>query len=110
MLNCSKITKSKKEIKALITDLTHTKNIDDHDLKEKHSRDTYKCEHKAFIDKEIRKELNIMIQILSNPQKFSLQTPIAHIITREADFTSYGDACLEAVGGYSQKLFWWHIE
>ena len=111
LLNCSKITKSKKEIKALITDLAHTKNIDDHDLKEKHlrskiARDTYKCEHKAFIDKEMRKELNIMIQILSNPQKFSLQTPIAHIITREADFTSYGDACLEAGGGYSQNLFW----
>ena len=58
----------------------------------------------------MRTELNTMISILSNPQKYSLKTPIAHIINREPDFTSFGDACLEAGGGYSKDLFWWHIE
>ena len=33
LLNCSKLTKNKKEIKALMTDLAHTKNVDDHKLK-----------------------------------------------------------------------------
>ena len=51
------------------------------------------------MNKEMKEELKIMKNILSNPKKFSLQTPIAHIINREPDFTSYGDACLEATGG-----------
>ena len=58
----------------------------------------------------MRTELNIMKQILSTPKMYNLETPIAHIIKRDPDFTSYGDACLEAGGGYSENLFWWHIE
>ena len=58
----------------------------------------------------MRSELNMMIQILSSPSIYDLTTPIAHVIQKDPDFTSYGDACLEAAGGYSEGLFWWHIE
>ena len=58
----------------------------------------------------MKEELRMMKDILSNPKKFNLETPIAHVINREPDFISYGDACLEAGGGYSQNMFWWHIE
>ena len=48
--------------------------------------------------------------VLAHPKKFSLSTPIAHVIKREPDFTTTGDASLEAGGGFSYNLFWWHIE
>ena len=115
LTNSSKITKNKKEIKSLIAELANTKGLDDYDLKEKFinkkiARDTYRCQHKTFIDKAMRCELKLMKHILSNPNMYNLQTPIAHIIQREPDFITYGDACLEAGGGYCENLFWWHVE
>ena len=115
LFNCSKITKNKKEIKNLIADLACTKDLDDHASKQKFllrkvAKETYKCQHRAFIDKSLRAELNIMKDILSNPTKICLETPIAHVIKRQVDFVSYGDTSLEAGGGYSENLFWWHIE
>ena len=58
----------------------------------------------------MRLELNIMKNIISNPKMYSLETPISHVINRDPDYVTYGDACLEAAGGYSEDLFWWHIE
>ena len=50
-------------------------------------------------------ELNIMTKKLSSPNVYNLATPIAHIIHKDPDFITYGDACLEAAGGYSEGLF-----
>ena len=113
--NCSHITKNRESIKRMMSDLANTKDLDTHELKErfiqrKIAKETYKCKRKTFIDKTLRKELNIMVDILSHPKKFSLETPIAHVIVRDPDFITYGDACLEAGGGYSNNIFWWHIE
>ena len=44
-----------------------------------------------------------MINILSDPKTYSLETCIAHIIKRDPDFISLGDACPEAGG--SQKIY-----
>ena len=115
LLNCSKITQSKREIKDLISDLANTKDLEDYASKDKFlqrkiAKETYRCQHKAFIDSSMRNELNLMKCILANPKRFSLETPIAHIINRQPDFISYGDASLEAGGGFSNGLFWWHIE
>ena len=115
LTNCSKITKNKNDIKKLITEVANTKGLKNHDLKEtflqsKIAKDTYKCQHKAFINKTMKSELSTMINILSNPDKYNLETPIAHIVKREPDFVTFGDACLEAGGGFSENLFWWHVE
>ena len=58
--NCSKIAKNKKEIKELMSDLANTKNLEDFSSKEKFiqmriAKETYKCQHKAFVDKPMRK-------------------------------------------------------
>jgi hypothetical protein len=99
----------------MITDLSVTKGMDNYDLRErfvqsKIAQETYKCDHKAFITKSMRIELKIMWDILSSPDKYNLETPIAHLIDRDPDIVSYGDASLEAGGGFSENKFWWHVE
>ena len=59
----------------------------------------------------MRSELQIITTVLSQPLKYNLETYIAHIVSRGPVFITYGDACLEAVGGFSEGLkFWWHVE
>ena len=52
-----------------------------------------------------------MKKILSHPLQYNLETSIVHLVPRDPDFVTYGDAYLEAVGGFSEDLkFWWHTE
>ena len=71
----------------------------------------YNCKAIAYIHKSMRFELKIIKQVLSNPLQYNLETPIAYLVSRDPDFVTYGDASLEATGGFSNELkFWWHIE
>ena len=58
----------------------------------------------------MRAELKLIKEVLSDSRKYSLCTPIAHVVNRDPDFISFGDASLEAGGGFSNNLFWWHVE
>ena len=49
-------------------------------------------------------ELKIITTVLLHPMQYSLETPIAHIVTRDPDFVTYGNACLEATGGFFDGL------
>ena len=56
-------------------------------------------------------ELKIITEILKDPARYNLTTPIAHLATRDPDFTAYSDTCLEATGAQVPTLhFWWHVE
>ena len=39
-----------------------------------------------------------------------MEIPVSHIFKKDPDFITYGDVCLEAGGGYSENIFWWHVE
>ena len=59
----------------------------------------------------MRLEIKIMKKVLSNPNKYNLETPISHIILKEPDFITVGNSYSEAAGTKSDKLnFWWHVE
>ena len=59
----------------------------------------------------MKQELKYLEQVLTNPKVFKPETPISHLINREYDITSKGDACLEECGGYSDECkFWIHHE
>ena len=65
---------------------------------------------KCFINKSLREELNLLIEILTNP-KIRWSTPIAHLIPRTPDFQAWGDASLHAAGGFSVDLgFYWYLQ
>ena len=109
------ITNENKKIKHLISELASKTDLTSHNLRErfvqsKIGKEMYKCRGKPFITKNMRAELKLIHKVLSTPKKYSLETPIAHIIHRELDFTLYGDAFLEAGGAFVQNVFWWHTE
>ena len=77
----------------LIPDLVNTKwlhnfSSKENDAQSKIAKETYKCQHKVFINKSMDSELNMIINIFSNPNKYKLVTPISHIINREPDFAT----------------------
>ena len=64
----------------------------------------------VHINNPMKTDLKFIKDISSNPKWYNLNTSIVHMIDREADYISYGDASLEAAGGFAHRNFWWHIE
>ena len=64
---------------------------------------------KCFINKSLREEINLLIQIIQD-QSIKWSHSIAHMIPRTPDFQAWGDASLHAAGGYSIDLqFYWYL-
>lgn len=65
--------------------------------------------HRFELSKNLRKNIKLMQHYL---QKLDCwETPISHIIPREPEFHTKGDACLDSGGGWSTDLlFWWYLE
>ena len=43
----------------------------------------------------MKQELKYLEKVLANPDIFKLETLISHLVNREFDITSKGDACLK---------------
>ena len=74
-------------------------------------KDLYRSKAKMYISKAMRSELNFLLHVFNNPEKYTWKTPIAHLIPHDPSFESFGDSCLFACGGFSLDLaYWWYIE
>ena len=79
------ITKDRKIIKLMISEMSQSTSP--HDLRymllqRTIAKGIYKYEAPAFIDKAMQSEVHIIKEILSQPDKYNLSTPIAHVVSR----------------------------
>ena len=59
----------------------------------------------------MREELDFFEKFLKPDSGVPWESPIAHLIERTPFASSFGDACLDAAGGYSIDLkCWWHVK
>ena len=59
----------------------------------------------------MREELDFFAESLKTSSDVNWEAPIAFLIERTPFASSYGDACLDAAGGYSIGLkCWWHFK
>ena len=80
-------------------------------LERKIATDIYHSRVKIFVTTQMAEELRFLTQILEDIEGCPLSCPIAHLIPREPDCQTFGDACLDAAGGFSDCLgFWWHVQ
>ena len=105
----------KKIIKDTISKLAHYNDLHNVFLKERYiqskiAKETYKSKQKTFTNEPMHVELKFTHIILSNTNDYSIDTPISHVIGRDPDFISYGDAFLGTGGGFVKNLFWLHTE
>ena len=65
-------------------------------MQKKIAKEMYNCKHLTHINKDMRKELTFLHTIFMDNVTYPMLTPIAHLIHRHPDCTTFGDACLEA--------------
>ena len=104
---CSKITKNKRDIKIIIETVAQCNNSSNLQARFPQryiAKEIYSCTAATYINKILRSELKIIKEIFFHPLQYNMETYIAHIVYRDPDFVTFGDACLEAVGGFSEDL------
>ena len=66
---------------------------------------------RTFISVDIRRELDFVTTVFSDPVTYNWSSPIAHLIELEPDYEGWQDACLTGGGGLSFALkYWWIVE
>ena len=109
LINSKSYCNTLQHIKTHSTDSDATLQL--HFAKQQATSSIYSNKSPAFISRNIRAELTIIQTVLSSPSIFQWSAPIGHLIPRDANFQSWGDASLLAGGGFSLDLqFWWHIQ
>ena len=94
----------------MITDVTKSKIIENHYLFERFTQSKitkymYSYKHKANINKIIKFELKIIVEVMSHPTRYKMETPIAHLVHREPECITYDDTYLEVGSGFSEVFF-----
>ena len=58
----------------------------------------------------MRGEIDFFAENLESTSGVAWECPIAYLIKKTPLATAFGDACLDAAGGFSVELrFWWHL-
>ena len=74
------------------------------------AKKAYSSKVNVNITRAMRNDFDIIHEITTEENFHLWRTPIAHLIERVPDFTSFGDSCLEGAGGFSTELnFWWYM-
>jgi hypothetical protein len=74
------------------------------------ARAIYDSKESTYLTPDIRAEADFLVTVLSNPDKYRWESPIAHLIPREHDYESHQDACPKGAGGFSAVLdYWWTV-
>jgi len=72
------------------------------------ARTIYDSKSSTFITPSIRGEVDFIITVLSQPDVYQWESPIAHLIPWEPDGDIHQDACPRGGGGFSSDLdYWW---
>ena len=66
-------------------------------IKKKISKSIYACKKLCYITVDLRQELDFLRHILSHPRLYIWRGPIAHLIPRSSDYSSWGDTILGIV-------------
>jgi hypothetical protein len=75
------------------------------------ARAIYDAKARTYLTAAIKEETDFLIHILSNPDIYHWESPIAHLIPRESDGETYQDTCPQGGGGFSTNLdYWWALE
>ena len=83
--------KNKKLVKNMITELSKSKNNEQFHVRERYAQsklanEIFKYKELVHINNPMKTELKFIKDVLSNLKQYNLNTPIAHMIDREADF------------------------
>jgi hypothetical protein len=74
------------------------------------ARALYNSKARTYITPAIRDEIDFVIHILSHPDTYRWESPIAHLIPREPNGEVHQDACPRGAGGFSADLdYWWTV-
>ena len=74
-------------------------------------KEIWKDNAKCRLNKSAKEEIKMLVTILSDKDRFKWEIPMAHMIPKEPDCESWGDACLTGGGAFSLNAsFWWETK
>ena len=75
------------------------------------AKEIWKDNAKCRLNKSAKDEIKLLAKLPSDKERFKWEIPIAHVIPKEPDCESWGDACLTGGGGFSLNAnFWWETK
>ena len=79
-------------------------------FKSKTIKEVWNLNHKFFINKTMRAELDLLERILASPADYAWSVPIRHLIPSDYEATVPGDACLDSGGAFCDEFqFWYYV-
>ena len=77
----------------------------------KSAREIWNYKATTWFSKELREQVDFIVEVFTKRDTYRWSSPIAHLIPRTPDYEIWQDACLEGAGGFSLSLnFWWALE